>query len=146
MTHQDEFSDCKVSFERAIDILPNGLHDAELVTLNVDYARAEVTLCVNADISSPEDPPGSLAPRYRRARLRFRGLQFIVIDPPHHPDCDGLKGLSTIAAGEGQPDRAPVVLPPLMPGAFLCWIYVGHQNAFIRIAARSVSVEWIDET
>ena len=135
-----------MSIRHLDSLLPNGLHDAELVSLQVDYETGEVTLYVNADVSSPEDPPGSPDPCYRRAIVTFRDVQFMLIDPPHHPNSQSIKGLPWIDAGDGQPEHHAIELPPLAAGVFLSWIYMESSNSFVRIAAKSVSAEWTDET
>ena len=117
--------------------LPNGLHDAELVGLQVDYARREAVLDFNVDCSEPpESEP------YRPARILFSGMQFLVIDPP--ADADAYEAISIVDAGSGQPSTAPCKLPLLDRECFLCWLFVSRWNGFIRIAARSVALEWLD--
>ena len=118
--------------------LPNGLHDAELVSLHVNYADGEVVLVVNVDVSHPEESAESQSPSYRRVHLHVRDVQFVVIDPPH--GSPAFKGLSRIDGGDGQPQGNAIDLPQLQAGAFLCWIYVESSNSFIRIGAKSVAV------
>ena len=82
---------------------------------------------------------------HRRARLTLNlatGLLFIVIDPPSGNEQEA--GVSTIDTGGGQPATAPRPLPEIPKECFLCWLFVVRRNSFIRIAARSVSHEWID--
>lgn len=43
-------------FDALVDTLPNGLHDAELVTLAVDLVAATVVCLVNVDLSDPANP------------------------------------------------------------------------------------------
>ena len=117
--------------------LPNGLHDAELVGLQVDYARREAVLDLNVDCSEPpESEP------YRPARILFSGIQFLVIDLP--ATADAYNDISIVDAGSGQPSTAPCKLPPLPDDCFLCWLFVVRWNSFIRIAARSAALEWVD--
>ena len=120
--------------------LPNGLHDAELVGIQVDYSRRKAVLTVNVDVLDPDDR----APEnddYRRARVVFSGIQFVVIDPPAVAS-DSYTNVSTIDTGSGQPRTAQCVLPPVWKGCFLCWIFVTESNSFVRIAARDVALEW----
>jgi hypothetical protein len=104
--------------------LPNGLHDAELTALAVDYARAEVIASVVVDFSDPDDP--STEGRARSARLVFTGVSCLVVDPP---DVDApeqtraLLAVNRVDADTGQPRTSP---PPLLrppDGGFLCWLF-----------------------
>jgi hypothetical protein len=117
--------------------LPNGLHDAELTGLHVDYAARRATLDVNIDMSK-----GGARSVYEPFRVVFSGLQFLVVDPP---DPRGhYAGVSTIDTGQGQPATSPRPLPALDDDAFLCWIFVNRWNGFVRIAARSAALEPVE--
>jgi len=41
------------TIEELASILPNGLHDAMLVSMKVDYERGEVVLSFDADVCDP---------------------------------------------------------------------------------------------
>ena len=123
--------------------LPNGLHDAELLALRVDYARREAAVDVNVDVGRPE-AADQHEEAYRLACIVFSAIQFVVVDPPAVND--GYVGISLMDAGTGPPRTAPCDLPPFPEDCFLCWLFVSRWNSFIRIAARSVALEWIDQT
>jgi hypothetical protein len=123
--------------------LPNGLHDAELIALQVHYADREAILNLNVDISDPDADVDRHEERHRLARVVFSGLEFVVIDPPG-PNYDAL-GVSMVDAGMGQPRTAPCKLPPIPDDCFLCWVFVVNWNGFVRIGARSVALEWIEQ-
>ena len=123
--------------------LPNGLHDAELTAIAVDYARAEVTASVVVDFSDPDDPSSEgLA---RNARLVFTGVSCLVVDPPDvgaPEQTNALLTVNRIDADTGQPETSPQ--PHLRPpdGGFLCWLFLSSLNGFVRIGARDVRLEW----
>jgi hypothetical protein len=123
--------------------LPNGLHDAQLTAIAVDYGRAEVIASVVVDFSDPDEPgTEGLA---RSARLVFTGVSCLVVDPP---DMDApeqthaLLAVNRIDADTGQPRRAPLLVLRPPDGGFLCWLYLSSLNGFIRIGALGVRVEW----
>jgi hypothetical protein len=127
-------------FDALLETLPNGLHDAELVSLTLDLAAAEVHCIVDVDCSIPADP--SSEGRSRRARLTFSGVSCFVVDPP---ESDPPTHLTTwIDAGSGVPQTSPsaAVRPP--EGEFLAWIYRETVNSFVRIGARRASICWLD--
>jgi hypothetical protein len=127
-----------LTLEKLERSLPNGLHDAELVGLHVDYATRRVVFELNVDISQNAVDEGT----YRRAQVTFAGLQFVAVDPPNGNEHE--VGVSTIDAGTGQPVTAPCPLPEIRKDCFLCWLFVVRWNSFIRIAAQTVNLEWID--
>ena len=122
--------------------LPNGLHDAELVGIQVDYAVQQAVLSVNVDIGDSDGAsPGGES--YRAARILFYGVQFVVIDPPSAAESDSR--LSMLDTGSGEPRTAPCSLPPISKDCFLCWIFVVRWNSFMRISARNVAIEWVQD-
>lgn len=124
-----------MTFDELADSLPNGLHDAELIALEIDYRNETASVVVNIDMGLLTE-----GPEYRRGRLRFSGVQFVSIDPPCSEERSSSP--SRIDAGSGQPATAPCSLPDIAPDKFLCWLFVENWNGFVRIAARSVSLDW----
>jgi hypothetical protein len=121
--------------------LPNGLHDAELVGIQLDYSAQKAVLNVNIDVVDPDEGASRDVP-YKAAQVLFFGVQFVAIDAPAGED--SYSRVSTIDTGSGQPSTAPCTLPPICKDCFLCWIFVTEWNSFIRISARSVALEWAD--
>ena len=122
--------------------LPNGLHDAELTSLQVDYAKREAIVGVAIDLSTPEANGRPREEIARPARIVFSGLLFVAVDPPD-PRYE-YTGVSMIDSGMGQPSTDRRELPALDPGAFLSWLFVARWNGFIRIAAHDVRLQWIE--
>jgi len=129
--------------DKLLGSLPNGLHDAELTALAVDYARAEVTASVVVDFSDPDDPSSEgLA---RDARVVFTGVSSLVVDPPEMGPGDQTQAQITvnrIDAETGQPETSPRPDLRAPDSGFLCWIYLSSLNGFVRIGARDVRLEW----
>ena len=128
-----------MTLEELEKTLPNGLHDAELLGLHIDYSAREAIVRVNVDVSDSNSSADG-EPDYRAAQLRFFDLQFAVVDPPAL--IDFRSGVSPISVGTGEPATAPLSVPQVTPERFLCWIFVVESNSFVRIAARSVELHW----
>ena len=126
-------------FDALIDTLPNGLHDAELVSLTLDLASAEVHCIVDVDFSDPCDP--ATEGRSRRGRFLFAGVSFVVIDPPER-DLTTLP-LAWIDAGSGAPSTSPRPDLNAPDDGFLAWIFLRETNSFIRIGSRQASIAWL---
>jgi hypothetical protein len=128
-----------MTFDELLNVLPNGLHDARLVDLHVDYAQNQAVIDVTVDVSSPHGEVFDTSSR--AARIRFSDVQFVVIDPPRS-ESGAYSGLPVIDGGTGHPASAPRDLPTVSDGRFLCWIFIERCNSFVRIAARSAALEW----
>ena len=128
-------------FDALLNTLPNGLHDADLLSLAVDFAAATVTCVIHVDLSDPDVPASE--GRSRPARLVFHGVSSVTIDAP------GLPGTALqpawIDAGAGQPSSAPRPDLTAPAGGFLGWIYLQSWAGFVRIGALSASLHWLDE-
>jgi len=132
-----------VTLEDLERTLPNGLHDAEFVEIQVDYAVQTAVLGVNIDVGAGDNSASGDGENYRAARIRFFGIQFVVIDPPMAGD--SYERVSVIDTGSGEPRTSPCRLPPTREDCFLCWVFVTRWNSFVRISAHDVRLEWVDD-
>ena len=82
-----------MTFDELLQALPNGLHDAKLVRLAIDYADASVLLDLVLWMGTEEDREAM-----RSASLRFTGLNYLAIEPPIYA-LPGMSEPSTIDAG-----------------------------------------------
>ena len=123
--------------------LPNGLHDADLIAVQIDYGKRIAVVELDIDVGSVAgDDPTYGEPTYRRGRVAFSEIEFVVIDPP--AGSGAYAGTSSVDSGMDQPATAPRQLPQIPRDCFLCWLFVTQWNSFIRIAARTVSLEWVE--
>lgn len=118
--------------------LPNGLHDARLLGVDIDYGRAEARMRFDVEVSDLEGG----APRYRRAWITFTGLVLFAIDTPAILMPSG--HYSAVDSGPGQPSTSQMILPRLPEGVFLNWFFVRESNSFIRVAAKNASLAWLE--
>ena len=113
------------TFQAELMKLPNGLHDAELLALELDLERATLVLRVMACWGGPDSPD----PEEERAvTVRFEGLQHFELDLGSRLGAN-LESQS-IDAGE----RPPGSLPPIEHDAstFEFWVYMSGENRFLR--------------
>jgi hypothetical protein len=70
-----------VTLEELEGALPNGFHDAEIFSFELDYVAGIAKFHMNLLVGWPDDPePESQA--YQEATLVVEGLCFCSIDPP----------------------------------------------------------------
>lgn len=125
--------------------LPNGLHDAEVENLRIDYVGREVVLDLNVWIGDVSSDDEDAREAYRPAALTLSGLLFCCIEPPSPQYPFGAAGAVTIDAGTvedlSEPPAAP--LPVDLPAdSFTCWFFVRQWNASIYIAATRARLAW----
>jgi hypothetical protein len=120
-------------------------HDAELLSLLIDYERRELVSEWVLSVGDPDAPSAVERERTRRGRLRFSGLCFWVLDSPAAlPDESGLPWLTSSGPlADAQTDtakRLAGLLPPATSGWFL---FFSDWNAFAYCAARVGAFEWL---
>src|SRR5262245_17465176 len=69
----------RMTIEDISSSLPNGFHDAEICSLHLDYERAEASLLMDIDFSSPN---GATAEATRQGILKLKGVLYFVIEAP----------------------------------------------------------------
>jgi hypothetical protein len=126
-----------------LDSLPNGLHDAELRSIEVDYVARTANLDLDVWIGDMSRE-GPAREAYRHAKVTLKGLVYFVMEPPD----------STYAFHEPEPLRIDVgvdkltgasrgMLPEQLPdGVFRFWVYVTQWNSFIHVAATNAALEY----
>jgi hypothetical protein len=121
--------------------LPNGLHDAMLRKLSLDYVRLELSLDVDLDVSVPEGAGGAT----RRALISLSHVAFCVIthargDRPYleTPACIGAHAMEDLQS-------LPADLPPIPDGHFGYLIEDSFATFSIFLAAIEARLEWLSE-
>jgi hypothetical protein len=137
-----------MGFEEIFDAsFPNGLHDAEIERVALDYVAREAVFDCSVWVGDMDAAPGEAREAHRRGRLVFTGLLYCVIDPPDasYPYQDR-ESLWVASDGPVGPNKDPGQhLPKNLPdGAFARWFFIKDWNAFIYVAARKVRFEWAD--
>jgi hypothetical protein len=119
------------------ELFPNGLHDAEVESIHIDYVARTVIMTVDVWIGALEDPAEERE-AYRRGTLEFRGLQYCAMDVPDerypYAKADGIR----IDLAE-----ATAFTPP--GAAFTCRFWVNEWNGFVHLAAQEASFSWTAE-
>ncbi len=135
-----------MTLEELADTLPNGLHDAQVSSVSIDYVRREARLIIDLWVGVPSEEE-EVRDAYREGELKLSGLVYWIIEPPDvsYPFGES-KQLWVDAGSLGSASFKPSVkLPePLPSGAFASWIFVQDWNSFMFVAAMDVSLEWND--
>ena len=121
------------------DNLPNGLHDACLYGVSIDYESEDVKVVLRIRVDLADYEKRTEASRI--GLLRFDKVGYVAIDPPRN----GLPITTMLEVddGVGQPPDSPC--PAMEFGAPYKLHYFVLPNtggSYIRIAAKSYTFEW----
>ena len=124
--------------------LPNGLHDAQVRRVEIDYEKRIVKFSLHlwtGDLSSEEK---SVRETYQEGELTIKDFIYCVIEPPD-PSYQ-YAGASPITIGAGSATEEPIktetALPNELPkGAFAYWFFVNEWNSFLHIAGMDASIQ-----
>lgn len=122
-----------------ISTLPNGLHDAHVSQIELDYVHRRMKMHLDVLVGRPDAPTQPERERLRSGVLEFTGLVFCGIDMPdpkyHYAAPEPL----WIDASD-----LPSSVATVPEDAFGARIFVQQWNSFINIAARDASLVWKD--
>ncbi len=126
--------------------LPNGFHDAEISSLELDYVAGIAKFQLSLLVGGP-DGPEAMGDTYRRAILTITGLCFCSIGHPYptYPFLPNGKPIC-VSGDPARPDHLPTLsdLAAKFPAGTWCYrFFVQDWNAFIHIAGRDAEVRWI---
>src|ERR1700722_14481358 len=128
--------------------LPNGFHDAELFSFEIDYFRQTATFHLHLLVGGPDEPVPE-RDAYQEATLVVSGLCFCSIDPPYSTYPFLPDGKPILVTGNKPTTDVPPFVPDLVatfPAGVWCYLFFVHDwNASINIAGRDASVTWIGE-
>jgi hypothetical protein len=121
--------------------LPNGLHDAEMRKITVDYEHLRATIDLAVWVGDMDDPP-ERREAYKEGQLEISGLLFLTTEAPDpaypfrdNPELiiDGCDSIKLI-------DKK--LLSTIPVHAFVRSFFVKEWNSFIHIAAKEAALVW----
>jgi hypothetical protein len=122
--------------------LPNGLHDALLLTVSSDAVSRHAEFVLDVWIGDLHNAIASERERRRKARLELVGLAYLVFDDPdpRYGMPQGSPVQIDLCGADQDPERARQV----PDGAFAARFFVTEWNGFIHFAAREARLIWMD--
>jgi len=129
-----------MTLEELENALPNGLHDAEVQRIAVDYAERKATIELAVWVGEMSDPP-ERREAYKTGRLEISGLVFLVMEPPVAYRVESRITLDSVDPGRGLDAELLASLPE---GAFCHSFFVSQWNAFMHIGAKHAEMTWLN--
>jgi hypothetical protein len=137
-----------VTLEELEHNLPNGFHDAEIFSFELNYVMATAKFHLNLLVGWPDDPEPECQ-AYQEATLVVSGLCFCSIDPPDSTYPFLPDGKPILVSGDpAKSDHLPALsqlIAKLPPGTWCHRLFVNDWNAFIHIAGLDAEVTWVGE-
>jgi len=117
--------------------LPNGLHDARLHKIIVDYGNHEARFIFDIWVGNMNAKIDSKREVYRKEEVILSGLLFLASEPPDSAYLLQQDGPLIVDVGAMHAISKPISIkiPPLPKGAFVNWIFVRNWNSFMYVAA-----------
>jgi hypothetical protein len=133
-----------MTLEELENALPNGLHDAEVQRISVDYGQRSLVLELVVWFGSMDDPP-ERREAYKTGRLEFSGLAFLIMEPPDAKYPYRVESSITVDSVDPGRGLGPELLASLPKGVFCHSFFVFQWNAFMHVAAKHAEMTWLND-
>ena len=125
------------------DTLPNGLHDAELHRLEMDFTSGRLLVTLDVWVGDMQDP--SRREAYRRAHLTISAVSSLVIEPPGAPNLRLTPGSIRIDVGYDHLPHDVANLPTPPPGHCRAYFFLDDLNTFLHVVGGTADLAWQGE-
>ena len=133
-----------VTIEEIEETLPNGLHDAEILELVMDYKHARLALEVSVLVGQPIEPHPSCE-RCRPGVIVFRGVVFYSVEFPQGGSSFQPPGPVGFTYERAPAGEIPAGLAKILPQGIQCYsLFLRDWLSHIHIAAVDVRFSWSD--
>jgi len=133
-----------VTLKELEDSLPNGLHDAEVVRLSVDYIQRRLILDLSIWVGDMDDPP-ERREAYKNGQLVLSGLTFLIMEPPDPRYPYRVSPKLTVDVIDASKSVDAELLNSLPTGAFCGSFWVNQWNGCMSFAADDAAIVWMDD-
>lgn len=128
--------------------LPNGFHDSDILSINIDYVEATATFLIRVDLCSPDEEVEITS---RSGVMKLTGLLYCVIEPTTlsltnpvvHPVRE--MWISADSSDFSELNEPPKLPSPLPEKSFRHWFFDSNGNLFIYVAAMDASFCWVGD-
>ena len=131
-----------MTLEQLEESLPNGLHDAQIRRLAMDYEHARLILRVQVLVGLPTQPPPDCE-RYRDGEIVFEGVQLFSIELPGAGSAFQHPGSVWFSYERTPPGVMPAAVESALRAETQAYsLFVQDWVSWIRIAASDVGFSW----
>lgn len=134
-----------MTFRELEDWLPNGFHDSEILTLQVDFVARSIEMRMSLHVGSDEEPEPE---RYRVGTIRVSSLCVFFLEAPDPSYQVVLDGTPLNASGDVVPVGASTAVDELRHGLPLgvepYRFFLDDWNTFLYLAGSDVEFTWLN--
>lgn len=135
----------RMTLEQLEQSLPNGLHDAQIRRVEMDYEHARLVLRVKVWVGLLDQPPPE-RDRYRDGNIVFEGVQLFSIELPQPGSAFRHPGSVWFSYERTTPGVVPAtVADGLRAGTQSYSLFVQDWLSCIQIATSEVGFSWSEE-
>ncbi|MCU1285817.1 MAG: hypothetical protein JWO13_2167 [Acidobacteriales bacterium] len=131
-----------MTIDEVEDTLPNGFHDAELHSIQIDYGAKIAKFVITADMTAPDE---AVEVNDRKVELIVSGLIFISIDAPDpsYPYTEKSYRIGGFFSSGKEIEALKVqgINAALPPGAFYNVAFVNDWNSFIHVTGMNAELK-----
>ena len=133
-----------MTLEELEHTLPNGLHDSEVQSIQIDYVERRATMQVCVFVGDV-DAPLERREAYREGLLVISGLLFAAIEPPDASYPFAKPRNLRVDACDKKKDLDPSLISSLPAGSFVRSLFVDEWNSFVHLAGLDAEMLWKDQ-
>ena len=133
-----------MTLEELEHTLPNGLHDAEVSRLAIDYVDRKARVDLEVWVGDMDDPP-ERREAYRLGHIEMTGLIFLIVEPPEPTYPFQEAEVLTIDGCDMRQNVDAKLLASIPADGFFHSFYVGEWNSFVHVAARDARLIWEED-
>jgi hypothetical protein len=131
-----------MTLEELENVLPNGLHDARVSRIAIDYEKRQLAIDLEVWVGETGSDADELREAYRPGQVLIHGLVFAVLEPPDPRYNFSNSAALTIDGCDMRKNLSAELTSSLPADAFFRSLWVNQWNAFIHIGARNVELVW----
>ena len=132
-----------MTLEQIEDLLPNGLHDAEIRHLAMDYEKARLVLGVTV-LTGITSQPYPNREAERAAEISFERVRFYSVECPQIGSAFQHPGSVGFSYEKTPPGLVPLELTEALPPETLCYsLFIRDWLSHVHIAAAEVAFSWV---
>jgi len=122
--------------------LPNGMHDASISQMRVEFGRGTVTLDMEFWVGDLDAEDEAQREASRLGKLVLTGVVAMLLEPPDPADKGSCFSLDEGINVHGEFGSYPGEPPAPDDGLVRLWFYVENWNARMKFTASECSLEW----
>jgi hypothetical protein len=122
--------------------LPNGMHDASISAMHVEFGARRVTLDLEFWVGDLDSEDEQAREAHRFGRLVLDGVEAMVVDPPDPADKGSRFSPEEGIDVHGEFGTCPGDPPVPDDGKARLWFFVENWNRWMRFTARECALVW----